>query len=341
MTRSRRLLQRIAQALGATPGLRHGAGDLPAPVRLDIAPPPADALQDLPIAAITTVWNEVDYLRKWVAYYGAQFGRENLYVLAHGGLPEILEVAEGCVVYTLPRNRIDDTKERRRARLIEGLIAFLLGDHRAVILGDADEYVVADPQVGTLTELVDRHLGKVASVKPLNLNILDDPDGAPLDFDRPILGQRRFARTRYQFSKPIVLYRPARFIPGYHFSDHPPKVAEGLYLVHLHFADRATNVAIADSRKATVNDMPQLARMQDRQRNHWLDYMGRYERYNAQAAPLPAQPLDTIAPQLLDAMQRNIVPGRDNMPGFGKTMSHGDMDLGFRIEIPDRFASVF
>ena len=36
------------------------------------------------IAAITMVRNDAFYLRKWTAWYGAQLGEENLYILLDG-----------------------------------------------------------------------------------------------------------------------------------------------------------------------------------------------------------------------------------------------------------------
>jgi hypothetical protein len=36
------------------------------------------------IAAITMARNDDFYLRKWVAYYGAQLGKENLYIFLDG-----------------------------------------------------------------------------------------------------------------------------------------------------------------------------------------------------------------------------------------------------------------
>ena len=36
------------------------------------------------IAALTMVRNDDFYLRKWVEYYGAQLGRENLYIWFDG-----------------------------------------------------------------------------------------------------------------------------------------------------------------------------------------------------------------------------------------------------------------
>ena len=47
------------------------------------------------IAALTMVRNDDFYLRKWVEYYGAQLGRENLYIFFDGTDQTIAPFCEG------------------------------------------------------------------------------------------------------------------------------------------------------------------------------------------------------------------------------------------------------
>ena len=47
------------------------------------------------IAALTMVRNDDFYLRKWVEYYGAQLGRENLYIWFDGTDQVIAPFCEG------------------------------------------------------------------------------------------------------------------------------------------------------------------------------------------------------------------------------------------------------
>lgn len=322
-------IRQVAQALGRR--IRRASDQVAGP-----AVPKA-----LPIAAMTMCWNEEDYIRKWVRYYGDQFGRENLYILAHGGEAVVHDVAQGCVIYDLPRRVVDGTRDRRRARLVEGYLNFLLGDHRAIVFGDVDEFIVADPETGDLGTRVDQQFGKHPSLKPLNLNLLDAPEAPALDYAQPIFAQRRLARSRYQFCKPVILYEPATFVGGFHYSDHPPHVEAGLYQVHLHYADRATNEAIASARLETFANQPGLKTALSRNRNAWENYMKRFEDYTSKADGLRILPLDEIAPKLVRAMQSNIVDGHDAQPEKGQTMTYGDMKMNFRIEVPERFASVF
>lgn len=295
----------------------------------------------LPIAAMTMCWNEETYLRKWVQYYGDQFGRENLYVLAHGGEDVVHDVAQGCVIYDLPRRVVDGTRDRRRTRLIEGFFNFLLGDHRAIIFGDVDEFIVADPDVGELGTIIDSNFGKHPSLKSFNLNVLDAPGAPDIDFSQSVFAQRRHAHTRFQFCKPVILYEPANFVGGFHYSTHPPHIEEGLYLSHIHYADRATNEQIAEARLNTFADQPGLTTAPARNRNAWENYMKRFYDYNGRTADLPVVPLDEIVPKLIRAMRSNVVDGHDERPGLGQTMTFGKAKTDFRIEVPERFAKVF
>ena len=55
------------------------------------------------IAAITMVRNDDFFLHKWVDYYGAQLGRENLYVYFDGEDQEIPSYCEGTCTEKLPK----------------------------------------------------------------------------------------------------------------------------------------------------------------------------------------------------------------------------------------------
>ncbi len=55
-----------------------------------------------PMMAMTMVGGDHFFLRRWVEYYGRQLGRENCYVLSHGGDPEHKKIAAGCNVIYCP-----------------------------------------------------------------------------------------------------------------------------------------------------------------------------------------------------------------------------------------------
>ena len=72
------------------------------------------------------VHQEEAYLRIWLDYYGKMLGRENLYVITHGGDPAIVEMAEGCRLVYLPRFAVDGTFDLRRFEVLNAYANFLL-----------------------------------------------------------------------------------------------------------------------------------------------------------------------------------------------------------------------
>ena len=91
-------------------------------------------------AAMTMVHREAVYLRLWIRHYAAIVGRENLYVLVHGGDPEIMQIAEGCRLIYLPRLEVTAAFDRDRFALqtVEGIFAgrdLLLGNSQQIASG--------------------------------------------------------------------------------------------------------------------------------------------------------------------------------------------------------------
>lgn len=320
---------------------RRTGGSLRAPPG---AKPPPKIEDDTrkPLAALTFVWNEEAYLKRWVEYYGRELGRENLFVYAHGADPMVARVAEGCTILPLPRGRVDARFARRKSDLAAGMISFLLAEYQTVIVGDVDEMVIVDPEVaGSLTEYVSahRHLGR--SLKPFNLDLLHDREAGHLDPARPILAQRKLARTRYQFCKPVIVSDKIEFAAGFHYANHHPVIAPGAYLVHLHFADRRINKAIANLRKASVEANPHLSDGHSRSKGFWSQHMERFKQRQKSSAKMPIVELDTAVREFHDAMEASVTfepRTKINKPGW--TMTFGSVSNEVRIRIPDRFAQV-
>ena len=327
-----RQLGRHWVALGGPKGARAGLA-APAVVENDTR---------RPLAAVTFVWDEVDYLRAWLAYYGGQLGRDNLFVVAHGEVPEVLKLAEGCRIYGMPRTRVDKVFARRKSDMAEGLVSFLLTEYQTVIVGDVDEMVVIDPAVsGSLPDFVAANRQRNRSLKAFNLNLLDDPTAPPVDFDRPILAQRSLAHTMHHYCKPVIVSDRVSFGAGFHYSSHYPEIAEGAYLVHLHFADRAANARIAASRRDSFQQNPQLQLAEGRHKAFWNGHKRRFDKRIADTNEMPLHPLDELVPRYIAAMRGSITkkPGGEIVaPGW--TMTYGKESEDVRIQIPERFRSV-
>ncbi|GAB4003788.1 hypothetical protein GCM10028772_08470 [Nocardioides ultimimeridianus] len=195
------------------------------------------------------VRDEAAMLPRWIGYYGAQLGVENLVVvddrstdgstddlpcrvIRHGGFPE-------------------GRFERARMRLASRLGAELLRTHDAVIFADADEFLLADPDRydGLLDFVASRPEQMVAAGLGLNVVHHLDHEG-PLRTDAPVLGQRRFAKFVGKICKPSLKRTDAPWVRASHGIRAPYLPDRDLLMVHLKFADLDLMRRTADLRHA-------------------------------------------------------------------------------------------
>ena len=96
------------------------------------------------------VRNDEFFLRKWVAYYGAELGRENLYVYLDGTDQPL---PDWCPeVNVMARERVPGlvaAADRGRIDFLSSQAADLLDRYDMVIGTDVDEFLVVDPALGT------------------------------------------------------------------------------------------------------------------------------------------------------------------------------------------------
>ena len=97
--------------------------------------------------AMTMVGGDHFFLSRWVGYYGRQLGRENLFVLSHGGDPEHRKIAEGCNVIYLPFDETRNCFNQRRWQMLSRLTTGFTNFYNWVLVGDVDEIVCVDPAV--------------------------------------------------------------------------------------------------------------------------------------------------------------------------------------------------
>ena len=208
-----------------------------------------------PGAAVTMVKGDYFFLRRWLAYYGAQFGRENLYVLSHGNDPETRRIAEGANVIHVPYDESRTKVEMRRWAIQSAFTSGLLRYYNWVICGDVDEVVLVDPEVAPdlltyVTSFKPRRTPLVFC--PLGIEIIHNPaiEPDPVTEDAPILSRRRLFRLNANYSKPCVTRSPIQFSPGGHSCNILKRTVDpNLYLVHLRFFDHDTTMARLESRR--------------------------------------------------------------------------------------------
>ena len=191
-----------------------------------------------PAAALTMVKDDYFFLQRWVDYYGAQFGRQALYVISHGGDPEIASIATSCNVITIPAG-FDKTFDMKRWRLLSHFANGLHAYFNFVICGDVDEFVVVDPKSGLDLAgfLAKRH--QRAVLTPIGLEVIHRPDVETEPIGSSILAARRHCRYSSYYSKPCVIGLGAKLSRGGHYSDFSElKVFANLYLFHMKYGDR-------------------------------------------------------------------------------------------------------
>lgn len=202
-------------------------------------------------AAVTMVRDDAFFLEKWVEYYGGQFGRHALYVINHGHEPEVARIAEGCNLIGIP-GEAHKNFDVRRWRLLNNLVAGLRQYYKHVIVGDVDEYVVMDPERGTLIDFLTRKRGNRV-LTPLGLEVVhrvaEEPEGV-----RPhILGPRRHVQLALHYSKPCVVSTGTHLSRGGHFADYPSlEMPPDLHLFHMKWCDYPLYGETMDRRNAMV-----------------------------------------------------------------------------------------
>lgn len=202
-------------------------------------------------AALTMVRDDDFFLERWVRYYGGLFGPENCYVINHGNQPAVREIAAGCNVIAIP-----DTSQKfdqRRWRLFNGLTNGLRAYFKYVVVGDVDEFVVVDPDLGLdLLGFLKKAPGRKI-LTPLGLEVIQRTKQESDAITGPILGPRRFARVNFYYSKPCVVGYPTKLSRGGHFAEYDQLFTpEALYLLHMKYCDVSQYSGVMDRRNATV-----------------------------------------------------------------------------------------
>lgn len=189
------------------------------------------------VAFLTMVWRDYWLLEKWVAHNAAMVPKRHLYVINHGGDPEIDRIADGCNVIHVPRDGVTLDLTSRRWDLVSGITNGLLAFHDWVIPTDVDELLV---HIGDDPGGLVGHLGQVqtglAALALLGLNLMPTPDD-PDDADLPVLRRVPNAMLSGKYSKPcIVRSRVIYSLGGHGLLRSKFEIDPEILLIHLHYA---------------------------------------------------------------------------------------------------------
>lgn len=192
------------------------------------------------ICALTMVRNDEFYLRKWVAYYGAELGMENLYVFLDGKDQEIPDWCHGVhvtAVDKIPGQVVE--AEKGRLDFLSKEAAELLKTYDLVIGVDADEFLVVDPKLGkSLTEYLSE--AKICtSISGLGVDIgQHTAEEGDIQTTDTFLNQRHYARLSTRYTKPCVIAKPVRWGRGFHrIKGHNFHIGKDLFLFHFGYFD--------------------------------------------------------------------------------------------------------
>ncbi len=212
------------------------------------------------VACITTVRNDRIFLRKWIEYYGGNFGRQSLFVIIDG-LDETIPAGFEGVNFLHLRHRdwaaeISNTPMRRvvmehnRSRAISDLARTLWRyDYDAVIATDVDEFLVADPaRHASLNAFIQGHQARTSTLSGLGLDVVQDLKSEPaIDPSQPFLAQRSVAVVSNAYTKPVLAFKPVTWGAGLHrvkrrnFHIHPD-----LFMFHFGMIDYETAMGRAN-----------------------------------------------------------------------------------------------
>lgn len=187
------------------------------------------------IAAITMSRDDEFFLSRWIAYYGKNFGTENLYILLDGEDQKIPTNAGNSHITKLPHEQMSRSAgDKYRIERLSNLAKKLLETYDIVIGCDSDEFLIVDPktQKDLSTYLSNKKIHTTLSGLGMDVGQHLYKE-ALLDKESPFLEQREYALLSTRYTKPIVINKPIRWGSGFHsIKHHNFHIDKNLYLLH-------------------------------------------------------------------------------------------------------------
>ena len=192
------------------------------------------------IAAITMARDDEFFLSRWIAYYGKNFGTENLYIILDGVDQTTPENAGNAHIIKLPHTPMSrSTGDKYRIGKISELAHDLLKKYDIIIGCDSDEFLIVDPRTKqTLSQyLSNKEIH--TTVSGLGMDIGQHLyNEAILDKGAPFLEQREYALLSTRYTKPVVINKPVTWGSGFHsIKKHNFHIDKNLYLLHFGAVD--------------------------------------------------------------------------------------------------------
>ena len=190
------------------------------------------------LAAVTMVWNDDWFLRRWVGYYGALIGENNLYVVAHGSKEGLTEIVGNANVIYVPRDPGDLHFDTRRWGFLSAYASALTHYHDAVICLDVDELLVPTRQEVSFLDAIAGMTGDATRCVPGFELFPSDAAGDTVEDADRIAPHMEGAQFSPFYSKSGIIFRPVEFFPGAHgMIGEKPELSTDLALMHLRYSN--------------------------------------------------------------------------------------------------------
>lgn len=141
---------------------------------------------------------------------------------------------------SVPHQPADNARaDNKRAKFTSRFGETLFRYYDSVIFTDADEFLVLDPNIGGGLACYLSQLKPRISVAALGVDVIHDPAHEPaLDPSQPYLAQRHFGQIDSRYTKPSILFHPARRSGGGHrLKYRASPIDPNLYLFHFGLVD--------------------------------------------------------------------------------------------------------
>ncbi len=288
--------------------------------------------QKKPLAVMTMVRDDHHWARLWLSYYSQQVENpKDLYIIIHGRDQYLEKLFSECSVISVPIDQGGLVNfERKRLDFEHFFIRGLQAYFDCVILVDIDEFITTSPEVNQplYQYLPTAHKGEMVR-SALGFEVVDRPDDphSELDFNRPILTQRRWAYCNAQYSKPCAFYFNFGGATHHRVWDAPWIIDPDLLLFHLRYCDRVILGNYMASRKQLYNEQAQAGNATSGSwRAPWREYRGILKQ------------VETFDEGTLDLPTRHDLR-RKILKKYAETNRIGKISSGY-LSIPDDIAEL-
>lgn len=278
------------------------------------------------IAAVTMARNDDFFLTRWVNYYAAQLGVDNLYVILHGleqKMPDGL-VFPSNNVSNIPFTPLSRARgEKNRIAELNALADRLLTEqgYGLVVGTDCDEFIIVDPSLNqTLADYLAAADIRVG-LSPLGIDLGQRmPQEGNINPANSILVQRRYGVLSPRYTKASIRSIVTPWGSGFHrMRRHNFHIAQGLYLIHTGNCDM-------ERLKARMNDKSRIAA-------GWGKHIERRAKTIYATTNRQARPADDTFDWARRHFYRTRMPWALNKPGH--------VGAPIVVELPERFGRIF